>query len=123
MKRLSMIGLGITNENSVSLEGLQRIMEAEVVFAEFFTSILEEGSLRRLGALTEKEIPARQSFSAGTYLCNHVMYESLYHVRTNGLDTLTGFIHMPLQNIIDIDEQIEAVKIMLDTVIDHLEGE
>jgi pyroglutamyl-peptidase len=73
-------------------------------------------------ALLDKGIEAKQSFTAGTYLCNHVMYESLYHVKKNGLTTLTGFIHMPLQDKIDIETQLKAVEIMLDVIIDQLEG-
>ncbi len=56
MKRLSMIGLGISNERSIPVSGLERLKEADIIFAEFFTSILEEGSLQRLGNLVEKEI-------------------------------------------------------------------
>ncbi len=56
MKLLSMIGLGIKNERSIPLQGLDRIKEADAIYAEFFTSILEEGSLERLGALAGKEI-------------------------------------------------------------------
>jgi diphthine synthase len=56
MKRLSMIGLGITDERSIPLHGLDRIKEADVIFAEFFTSILREGSLKKLGELAGKEV-------------------------------------------------------------------
>ena len=56
MKRLSMIGLGITDERSIPLHGLDRIKEADIVFAEFFTSILKDGSLERLGELAGKEL-------------------------------------------------------------------
>lgn len=56
MKRLTMIGLGITDERSIPLQGLDRIKESDAVFAEFFTSILRDGSLERLGALTGKDI-------------------------------------------------------------------
>jgi len=56
MKRLSMVGLGISNERSVSLQGLDRIREAQIVFAEFFTSILEDGSIERLEGLAGKNI-------------------------------------------------------------------
>ncbi|MFW3145748.1 MAG: diphthine synthase [Thermoplasmatota archaeon] len=56
MKRLSMIGLGIANERSISLGGLERLRESEMAFAEFYTSILEEGSIERLGKLAGKKI-------------------------------------------------------------------
>jgi len=73
-------------------------------------------------ALISSGIPAKQSFTAGTYLCNHVMYESLYNVNSKKLDSITGFIHMPLQDKMDIETQIRAVNIMLDVIIQQLEG-
>lgn len=56
MKRLSLIGLGIANERSVSLKGLDRMRESDIVFGEFFTSILEPGSIGRLEKLVGKKI-------------------------------------------------------------------
>ncbi len=40
-------------------------------------------------------IPARLSYSAGTFLCNCVMYISLHTIAANGLNALSGFIHVP----------------------------
>lgn len=56
MKKLSFIGLGIANERSVPLSGLDRMKEAGIIHAEFFTSILEEGSIQRLEELVGKKI-------------------------------------------------------------------
>ncbi|MBN1389476.1 MAG: diphthine synthase [Candidatus Thermoplasmatota archaeon] len=56
MKRLTLIGLGISNERSVTLQGLDRMREADAIFAEFFTSMLEEGSLGRLEEIVGKRI-------------------------------------------------------------------
>ncbi len=56
MKKLFLVGMGISDERSIPLSGLDRIEEADVVFAEMFTSLLEEGSLDRLSRLTGKEI-------------------------------------------------------------------
>ncbi|MGA1872256.1 MAG: diphthine synthase [Thermoplasmatota archaeon] len=56
MKRLTMIGLGISNERSIPVEGLDRLKEADIIFAEFFTSILEEGSIGRLEAMIDRKI-------------------------------------------------------------------
>ncbi|MET3684139.1 pyroglutamyl-peptidase [Alkalibacillus flavidus] len=39
--------------------------------------------------------PAVVSNSAGTYLCNHVMYRALHYVKQHQLDVLSGFIHIP----------------------------
>lgn len=43
--------------------------------------------------LNDVKIPAASSDSAGTYLCNFVMYTTLHHIATHRLPTLAGFIH------------------------------
>mgnify|MGYP006284398539 CR=1 FL=1 len=56
MKRLSLIGLGIVDERTVPLRGIDLMEASDRVFCEFFTSILEEGSLSRLEEIIGKEI-------------------------------------------------------------------
>lgn len=46
-------------------------------------------------AVQEKGIPAAISNTAGTYVCNHVMYESLYQAAVNYPKMKAGFIHVP----------------------------
>ena len=46
-------------------------------------------------AIQEKEIQASVSYTAGTYVCNHVMYTELYEVAKNYPDMKAGFIHVP----------------------------
>ena len=48
-----------------------------------------------VNALLSEGIPATVSNTAGTYLCNFIMYTSLNHVAKNGLDAKAGFIHVP----------------------------
>lgn len=45
--------------------------------------------------LLEEGFPAAISNSAGTYLCNHVMYTGLHYARTQNLNLKSGFIHIP----------------------------
>lgn len=45
--------------------------------------------------LNEQGFPAEISNTAGTYLCNHVMYRGLNHFRLKNLDIPSGFVHMP----------------------------
>ncbi|MCM0649390.1 pyroglutamyl-peptidase I [Clostridium swellfunianum] len=42
-----------------------------------------------------KNIPASISNTAGTYVCNHVMYGILNHIYKNELNMKAGFIHIP----------------------------
>ncbi|MDA1192499.1 MAG: pyroglutamyl-peptidase I [Candidatus Poribacteria bacterium] len=41
-------------------------------------------------------VPARDSFSAGTYCCNEVLYAALHTCATEFPATKAGFIHLPL---------------------------
>ncbi len=40
-------------------------------------------------------VPARLSLSAGTFVCNHVLYTLLHHLDRRGLTIPAGFIHVP----------------------------
>jgi pyroglutamyl-peptidase len=48
-----------------------------------------------LRSLERANIPAVVSNSAGTYLCNHVLYGMLHYVKKNNLQIKVGFIHVP----------------------------
>lgn len=45
--------------------------------------------------LLERDVPARLSNSAGTHLCNHLLYATRNHVQRDGLDVAVGFVHLP----------------------------
>lgn len=45
--------------------------------------------------IKEKNIPSSVSNSAGTYVCNHLMYGVLNHIYKNKLNIKAGFIHIP----------------------------
>lgn len=47
-------------------------------------------------AIRDTGIPASVSNTAGTFVCNHIMYGVLHHVATRGMHgTRAGFIHVP----------------------------
>jgi len=46
-------------------------------------------------SLNEHKYPAEISNSAGTYLCNNVMYQMLYEIMKQGKMVPSGFIHIP----------------------------
>ncbi|WP_220485811.1 pyroglutamyl-peptidase I [Pseudoalteromonas sp. SR45-4] len=50
---------------------------------------------RMLSALHESDIPAAISNTAGTYVCNHVMYGLLHYINENYTKMKGGFIHIP----------------------------
>ncbi|MCQ1530460.1 pyroglutamyl-peptidase I [Lutispora saccharofermentans] len=46
-------------------------------------------------AIREERIPVRVSYTAGTFVCNHLMYGVLNHIYKNKLNIKAGFIHIP----------------------------
>ncbi|MBR7552611.1 pyroglutamyl-peptidase I [Allobacillus sp. GCM10007491] len=53
--------------------------------------------------LHEAGYPAKISNSAGTYLCNHVMYRALYYFQQNNQQVPTGFIHIPASHQLAVE--------------------
>lgn len=45
--------------------------------------------------LNKNSIPAAVSNTAGTFVCNHIMYEALYLAKTKFNSITAGFIHIP----------------------------
>ncbi len=67
-------------------------------------SIIEEGPVAYFStlpvwdlveAMQEVGVDAAVSYSAGTYVCNHVMYTVLHEVAVNYPNIKAGFIHVP----------------------------
>ncbi len=48
-----------------------------------------------VNALDQKHIPATLSNTAGTYVCNHVMYTVLYEAAKRYPEMRAGFVHVP----------------------------
>lgn len=52
-------------------------------------------------------VPASVSNTAGTFVCNHIMYSLLYYISKNNLNIRGGFIHVPY-----IAQQVNGKKNM-----------
>ena len=50
---------------------------------------------RMLKALLGAGIPAQVSYSAGTFVCNHLMYGLLHRLAAHHPETCGGFVHLP----------------------------
>lgn len=96
------------------------------------TKIFEDGENAYFSSLPIKaiveeikkaEIPASISNSAGTYVCNHIMYSLLYYINKNNLKIKGGFIHVPytIQQIMDKKEtpfmELKTITRGLETAI------
>ncbi len=51
MGELAFVGLGLNDETSISLKGLEKAKKADVVFAELYTSLMPDLSIQRLERL------------------------------------------------------------------------
>ncbi len=60
--------------------------------AAFFSTLPIKKIVNRL---MDDGIPAVISNSAGTFVCNHLMYHTLYYLHLNQIDIPAGFIHVP----------------------------
>jgi pyroglutamyl-peptidase len=82
-------------------------------------------------ALLQNGIPAEISNTAGTYLCNNVMYSVLYALEQRNLSIPAGFVHVPPTFEMTLHHSAhtgfpftsirDAIKIMIHTLSD-LEG-
>jgi pyroglutamyl-peptidase len=50
---------------------------------------------RIIQALRQSDIPSGISNTAGTYVCNHIMYALLHYINTHDEQIKGGFIHIP----------------------------
>ncbi|MFS1512939.1 pyroglutamyl-peptidase I [Chengkuizengella sp. SCS-71B] len=56
-----------------------------------------------VNGLKDANLPATISNTAGTYLCNHVMYTMLHHIKKEEKSTRSGFVHIPASHELAID--------------------
>jgi diphthine synthase len=54
--KLTLVGLGISDEKGISLSGLEALKACDKIFAESYTNLLPEGTLPRLEKLVGKKI-------------------------------------------------------------------
>lgn len=100
----------------------------------YLSSLKEEGALALRSTLPLQKIEenlvfkgyvCELSFSAGTYVCNAVMYEALSCIQSNRLSTRSGFIHLPPDNQFSVDSKnnpsldqlTQAVEIIISTCL------
>ncbi|HEX5829025.1 MAG TPA: pyroglutamyl-peptidase I [Candidatus Limnocylindrales bacterium] len=73
-------------------------------------------------ALKAAKIPARESLSAGAFVCNHVFYETLELLE--GSPVRSGFIHVPAlpgmvaddEPSMTLDRSVRAIRLALETI-------
>ncbi|PAT01978.1 pyroglutamyl-peptidase I [Candidatus Izimaplasma bacterium ZiA1] len=92
----------------------------------YFSSIPIKKIVERL---KQKSIPASISNSAGTYVCNNLLYNSLYYIDKNSLDIKAGFIHIPFTNEQVVNKgniasmNLSDIKIGIETILEVITSE
>jgi len=84
-----------------------------------FVRLTSLNTLNIVRTIRQANIPAKQSFFAGTYVCNAVFYGTLGYSKSQYLNTSIGFIHMPLLDSQDpqglpVETLVDAVKIAIE---------
>ena len=77
-----------------------------------------------VSAMQEKGVQAAVSYSAGTYVCNHVMYTVLHEAATKYPKMKAGFIHVPFlpeENpttgyTMELDEMLMGVHVVIQKI-------
>lgn len=64
--------------------------------------------------LTEAHIPCRISNSAGTYVCNYLFYKLMAYSQRAQIKA--GFIHVPSEAALSLQEQKRALGLILDSL-------
>ena len=80
-----------------------------------------------VAGIKEKGIPASVSNTAGTYVCNHLMYGTLNYIHKNNLNIKAGFIHIPFlhEQVVNksnmpsmsLDTMVEAIETALSVIV------
>lgn len=75
-------------------------------------------------AIQEAGVEAAVSYTAGTYVCNHVMYTALHEMSTNYSKMKAGFIHVPFlpeQNpttgyTMELDDMVKGIQACIEVI-------
>lgn len=82
---------------------------------------------KMVNALKESGFPAEVSNSAGTYLCNNVMYAALHELAEAGKELPAGFVHVPASHELAVAgkkampswsdrDLLEAAKVLIEAL-------
>lgn len=67
--------------------------------------------------LRKEKIPAHISLHAGNFVCNHLFYQGLYHIRLHSLPCRMGFVHIPQPTeSFSINDMVKGGKVIVETL-------
>lgn len=65
-------------------------------------------------AIRSANVPAKLSYTAGTYVCNDLLYTLLHHF--SGTDVRVAFVHIPLERTLPLSDSIRALTAAIEAI-------
>ena len=112
--------------DNISQQPIDETIQTEGEAAYFKTLPIK----RIVKAMREAGISAEVSNSAGTFVCNHIMYQSLFAATKADKPFKAGFMHIPFipeqttdKPSLPLEESTRALQIAIETIRDYLNDE
>ena len=112
--------------DNISQQPIDETIQTEGEAAYFTTLPIK----RIVKAIREAGISAEVSNSAGTFVCNHIMYQSLFAATKADKPFKAGFMHIPFipeqttdKPSLPLEESTKALLIAIETIRDYLHDE
>ena len=120
----------VPDNDDVTLDGSPVVTSGA---AAYFSSFPVKDIVAKLKAAG---IPAEVSYSAGTHLCNQMLYTTLHLIEHHGLATRCGFVHLPytpefvaelespddIQPSMSLSLMVTAARIAVDCTVKQVEA-
>lgn len=112
--------------DNISQQPIDETIQTKGAAAYFSTLPIK----RIVKAIREAGIPVEVSNSAGTFVCNHIMYQSLFAATKADKPFKAGFMHIPFipeqttdKPSLPLEESTKALQIAIETIRDYLNDE
>ena len=112
--------------DNVSQQPIDEEIQVEGEAAYFSTLPIK----RIVKAIREAGISAEVSNSAGTFVCNHIMYQALFAATKADKPFKAGFMHIPFipeqttdKPSLPLEESTKALQIAIETIRDYINDE
>ncbi len=101
---------------AVNLKQTEEAGREETIIADGFAALFATIDAERIaGAIQASGVPARAHAYAGSYLCNHIFYQTLHYAQQWDLRCRVGFIHLPL---LPLETMIVGIRAALEAAND-----
>lgn len=112
--------------DNISQQPIDEEIQVEGEAAYFSTLPIK----RIVKAIREAGISAEVSNTAGTFVCNHIMYQALFAATKADKPFKAGFMHIPFipeqttdKPSLPLEESTKAVQIAIETIRDYINDE